>query len=501
VSEIENERDPDTLRQKARLLEIENQLLHDKLSELTAEIAALKGERDPEQLTLALTQLQEKLDWHQRKMFGDSSERRPKPPKESSKRVQRGHGPTPQPNLPHVETTVELAEDDRTCPACSGTLEPVEGMTEDAEMIDVIERRFIVRTVKRQKYRCRCNGALVVAPPPVKHIARGRYSLDFGAHALTRKYGWHEPLDRQRRAMAIDGLEVTTQTLWDQIDAIAAALEPVYDALRDHIIAADVVGVDETSWRLMNNKLARKWWVWAIQAGDAVYYRTAPSRSAKTAAAVLDGFAGTVICDGYKAYQTLAGQRSDLELAMCWAHVRRKFVDAEPNYPQCADAVALLGELFDIDRKTRDPTLLSGDDKAAAAAERHAVRAERAPPILERLRSWALAQRGLPKSGLRKAIDYMLGHWRHLGVFLDDPFVPLDNNATERALRGIVIGRKNHYGSRSVRGTEVAAICYSLVETAKLNGLDPQAYITAAVSGIEMGMPVHRLLPLRELWQ
>jgi transposase len=500
VSRTQQDQDPEILLAKNRLLEVENERLHARLVELTRELASLKGERAPEQLALELRNLEEQLDWHRRKMFGDSSERRPKPPKERSRPAQRGHGPTPQPALPHVETVVELADDDRVCPVCNGTLEAIEGMTEDAEMIDVIERRFLVRTVKRQKYRCRCNGALVVAPPPVKHIARGRYSLDFAGHTLARKYGWHEPLDRQRRAMEAQGLKVTTQTLWDQINALAGRLEPVYDALREHILGADVVGVDETSWRLMNRDLRRKWWVWAIHSGDAVYYRTAPSRSAATAAEVLGDFEGVVVSDGYKPYQTLAKKRDGLRLAMCWAHVRRKFVEAEPNYPVCSEAIDLLGKLFEIDRSTSDPTLLAGDEKEAAAAERLAARVVRAPPILEQLRSWALTQRGLPKSGLRKAIDYMLGHWQQLCVFLDDPYVPLDNNSTERALRGVVVGRKNHYGSRSVRGTEVAAICYSLVESAKLAGLDPQAYIVGAVYGIELGMPPERLLPLRELW-
>jgi transposase len=295
--------------------------------------------------------------------------------------------------------------------------------------------------------------------------------------------------------MEIDGLRVTTQTLWDQINAIAGKLEPIYHALRDYILGADVVGADETTWRLMDRKLARKWWVWAIQGGDAVYFRTAPSRSAATAAEVLGDYDGVLVCDGYKPYQTLARKRTDLRLAMCWAHVRRKFVEAEPNYPACTKAIDLIGELYEVDRDTADPTLLAGDAKAEAAAARLAARTERAPPILEKLRDWARQQRGLPKSGLRKAIDYMLTHWQHLRVFLEDPYVPLDNNATERALRGVVVGRKNHYGSRSVRGTEVAAIAYSLVESAKLARLDAQAYITAAVYGIEMGLPPDQLLP------
>jgi transposase len=128
------------------------------------------------------------------------------------------------------------------------------------------------------------------------------------------------------------------------------------------------------------------------------------------------------------------------------------------------------------------------------------VRSERAPPILDALREWALAQRALPRSSLRKAIDYMLGNWAGLTRFLEDPYVPLDNNATERALRGVVLGRKNHYGSRSERGTEVAAIGYSLVESAKLAGLDPMGYVSAALHALELGEDPAELLPVRERW-
>lgn len=500
ASRTSTERDPDILREMNRLLELENALLHERITTLAEEVATLKGDTAPEQLELEVAALREKLGQFQRKVFGESSERRPrqKSPKETA--VQRGHGPRPQEKLPRVDTVVELAGDDRACPACNGTLEAIEGATEDAELIDVVERQFIVRKIKRQKYRCLCNGAIETAPVPPKHIASGRYSLDFAAHVLARKYAWHDPLDRQRRAMAELGLEVTSQTLWDQVEALAGKLTPISEALREYILRADVIGVDETFWRLMNRKLTKKWWVWAMQSRDAVYYQVAPSRSAATAAALVGDFEGVIVCDAYKAYQTLAKSRPNLTLALCWSHVRRKLVDAEPDYPVCGDAIDLIGQLFAIDRDTIDPALLGGDAKIDAASARLAARQEHAPPILDALRDWALTQRALPKSSLRKAIDYMLGHWRGLSTFVDDPFVPLDNNATERVLRGLVVGRKNHYGSRSVRGTQVAATSYCLVETAKLNALDPQAYLSAAYAGLDAGEPPARLMPLRDLW-
>jgi transposase len=139
---------------------------------------------------------------------------------------------------------------------------------------------------------------------------------------------------------------------------------------------------------------------------------------------------------------------------------------------------------------------LAGDAKLAACAARMQARQERAPRILAELRGWAKKQRGLPKSSLRIAIDYMLNRWDSLGVFLEDPFVPLDNNATERALRSVALGRKNHYGSRSQRGTEVAALFYSILETAVLNGLDPSQYMVEGTRALLGGAPPRSVLPI-----
>lgn len=230
----------------------------------------------------------------------------------------------------------------------------------------------------------------------------------------------------------------------------------------------------------MNNRPSKRWWVWSMTVPDAIWYGIAPSRSAKTAAGFIGDFEGTIVCDAYKAYETLARQSPDIRLALCWSHARRKFVEAEPHYPQCAEAIDLIGQLFALERETADPALLVGDEKLAAIDRRLQLRSDRTPPILENLRSWAYEQRGLPKSGLRRAIDYMLGHWRGLTTFLDDPFVPIHNNASERAMRSVVLGRKNHLGSKSERGTEVAAVLYTLCETAYLNGLDPYRYLVDA---------------------
>jgi transposase len=163
--------------------------------------------------------------------------------------------------------------------------------------------------------------------------------------------------------------------------------------------------------------------------------------------------------------------------------VRRKFVEAEPHYPApCDEALALIGQLYAVERAC--PRLDGTRDEASRAAAlrlRATLRAEQSVPLVAELRAWAHRQRALPESSLGKAIAYMLGLWPGLTRFLDDPRIPLDNNATERGLRGMVVGRKNHYGSRSKRGTEVAALFYSLIESAKLCGVEPKAYLLQAV--------------------
>jgi transposase len=485
VDQVEHIDDPATLKELLRVYAAENARLHQRLQELVHEVAELKGKGAQEQLELELARIQEKMSMLQRRLFGDSSERRRSEGAEDENRPakkQRGHGPQPQPELRREQVLLELPEADRTCGGCQGPLQAIAGMTEDSEQITVIRREFVVQEVKRQKYRCRCGFGMHTAPAPVKHIPGGRYSLDFAIDVAINKYVDHLPLDRQRKRMARQKLFVETQTLWDQIDALAEVLRPVYDELREYILGFDVIGVDETWWRLMQKKATKKWWAWALTAHDACWFGIAPSRSAKTAAKFVGDFEGIVVCDGYRAYETLAGANSGVQLANCWSHVRRKFIEAEAHYPQCREALELIDELFRLERHTLDPAVLSGDFKLDMVEQKRKLREEAARPILDKLREWALEQRGLPKSLLRKAIDYMLGRWTALERFLDNPFVPIHNNRTERSLRGMVLGRKNHYGSRSRRGTQVAAIFYSLLDTATLNGLEPADYLHRAVT-------------------
>ena len=471
--------EPEELRQVVRLLVQENERLHKRLEELTRQLASLKGEGEQRLLELEIQKLREQMDRFQRKIFAASSEKRKgegngregaqeKPP-------QRGHGPTEQLRLPVVEVVHELPEEKRGCPVCGGTLQEMAGQCEQTEEVTVIQRQFVVQHHQRKKYRCRCNGAVVTAPAPVR-LEGHRYSVEFAVEVAVDKYADHLPLERQVARMERQGLELTSQTLWDQTRAVAVKLESSYRALKAHVLASPRIGADETWWRDLKTG-SRQCHDWCLCCEDGIYHEIHPSRSSEAAAAMLAGYTGTVMTDGYVAYKTLAKATPGLKLVHCWAHVRRKFVEVETFYPQeCKEILDLIRKLYEVERKVSE-----GGDPEGTLALRARLRGEESGAWVEKTKEWAFAQRASPGSGLRQAIDYMLQHWNGLTAFLEDPAIPLDNNATERALRAVVVGRKNHLGSRSKEGMRVAGLFYSLLDTAKLCGVNPREYLIRAV--------------------
>ena len=487
------EKDLETVRQAALLLEAENKKLVAKNLELQSELLKLKG-LDPKQLELRLAQLEQQLATRNKMLFGPSSEKRNKRSKQSGDdKPQSGHGRKEQPELRGIEYVVELGNAAETiCPHCNRTVTEWTGQFEESEEIDVISREFVKKTIKRKKARCECCRTIVTAPVPAKLFPAARYSIAFGAQVVISKYADHLPLERQVKMMKRDGLDVESQTLWDYTWAMAQLLKPAHERLLDHVLGKPVVGADETWWRLMGAKSksdggdGSKWWVWCVGADDAVCYRLEDSRSAEAASRLLGEYKGTVMCDGYSSYISLAKSNPHFRLAHCWSHIRRKYLELESAFDVEAKPVLdLIDELFRVEALcvTGPP----GDEIRAQ------LRHERSRPIVKQIEQWALSTQTLPQSGLRKAIEYMGNMWSGLVLFLDDPAIPLHNNASERALRGPVIGRVNHFGSRSRRGTEAAAILYSLVESAKRAGVEPAAYLDvatrAAIRGAIIPLP------------
>ena len=489
---LDRETDIEILRQTALRLERENQTLVAKIVELTRELNALKGQ-DPTPLQLQIDRLQQQVAERNRRIFGDSSERRPNaeaPRRKAEKPAlpHTGHAAREQPHLPVVEQVHELDSADRTCPSCGGMLEAWEGQFEESEQIDSIERHFVLKKHRRQKYRCRCHACVETAPGPLKLREGARYSVDFAIEVAVSKYLDHLPLERQVRIMKREGLLVESQTLWDQIDRAAGLLLPAYEGLQRRALAEPVVGADETRWRLLGAKgkdegEATRWQVWAVATPRAVVYQIRDSRSAAAAEAGLRGFKGVVMCDAYGAYKALAKNNPELTLAHCWAHVRREFVEIAALYPkETTEVLDWIGELYQVEALC--PAGPGGD------ALRAELRNLRSRALTDRIKRWAESTPALGESALGKAIAYMAGIWSGLVRFLEDPRIPIDNNATERALRGVVVGRKNHYGSRSKRGTEVAALFYSLLESAKLVGEEPKGYLRRALAAALRGEPI-----------
>jgi transposase len=490
MARLEQETDVELLREAVRLLEHENRKLSQQVLELTRQLAAAKGEDEQQQLRLRLAELERQLAGRNKLLFGDSSERRSRRKRKGKgKKKQTGHGPRPQPELPIVEQLYDLDEADRQCPACGGLLEPWEGQFEESEEVDVLERRFVLRKHRQRKYRCSCGGCIETAPGPVKLFPGARYSIDFAVEVAVGKYLDHLPLERQARMMRREGLAIDSQTLWDQLNRLARLLAPGYQALTSHVLSRDLIGVDETHWKLLGAKGKRqgdepkRWQVWAAAVDDAVFYQIHDTRSTKAAEAMLRDYRGQVMCDGYSVYLSLAKQWPHLELRHCWAHVRREILEAEGQEPEQAGyALERIGKLYKIESRCRAGP--EGD------AERARLRDTESRAIIAELHDWALSVETLPKSPLGKAVAYMAKLWTGLTAFLDDPQIPLDNNGVERALRGVVLGRRNHHGSRSKRGTEVAALFYSLLESAKLAGVEPKEYLRRATRAAIDGSPI-----------
>jgi transposase len=481
---IEGEQNIEQLRSKALLLAKENARLSEKVVQLLRENLSLKG-MSAEQLQQALVEIDEQL----KRAKTETQARTPSTEKRGSngggaeKKPQTGHGPKPQPRLEQLPVVYELDEADKQCGECGGQLKWWEGHDDETEEVDVIERRFVMKKNVRRKYRCTC-GCIEMAELPPRLVPGGRFSNDFAIEVAYEKYCFHAPLERQARKMDGEGLDVDSQTLWDQLQKLASKLQPAYELLLQDAIRQAVVGFDETRWELLTKGSASKksWTMWQLSTHRSVYFVIAPDRDTAAGNELLKSFTGIALGDAYIVHKCMAAT-GGFKLAFCWAHPRRHFIAAEASDPiRAQQFLEMVQELYAVESQA--PPGPEGDEK------RRRLRKEQSRPVTERIKTWLLEQRFLPGSPLGTAIKYVLKNWAGLTVFLDEPAVPIDNNRTERGFRGPALGRNNFYGSHSKRGTEVAAIFYSLIETAKLNNVEPKRYLKAALAAALAGQRI-----------
>jgi transposase len=473
--DLTREQDIEQLRRIAQTQQVQIEQLLKVLSQKCRELSALKSNEAELQQALQLVQELTAKVAAQQASAHEADSRAPQTGS-TARKPRTKFGPTEQPVLPVVPVVYELDEADRVCPACGGELSAMAGQFESSEMIDVVDVSYRIVAVQRQKYVCKCGGCVQTAEGAERATPGGRYSLLFAIKVAIDKYLDHLPLSRQERILSRYGIEVSRQTLWEQLQALARRLSLLDDALMMHVKQQPVIGLDQTSWGRLDKGADKPWQMWCLTAPGVVVHRIRDDKSAQTFKQLVGDYQGTMVCDAAKTHEAGARDGPGIVLAGCWAHVFRKFEEAEPDHPEAMRALQWIGKLYEIDER-------AGDDLVLRAA----LRRTESAAVLGELKSWLWSQAVLKTLSVGKAAGYAIANWDKLTRFVDDARVPLDNNQTERGIRGPVVGRRNHFGSKSRRGTEVAATLYTVLETAKLHGLDPAKYLLEAVRAADRG--------------
>jgi transposase len=412
------------------------------------------------------------------------------------RRVNRGSLPA---HLPRIEVVVDI--DDKSCPCCRGDLHRI---GEDrSERLDMVPAQFRVLVTRRPKYACRsCEDGVVQAPAPARLIEGGLPTEATIAQVLVSKYADHLPLYRQAQIYARQGIDLDRSTLADWVGQAAWHLRPLHARLLGKLRQRSKLFADETTMPVLDPGRGRTktGQLWAYAADDrpwggadppGVVYVYAPDRKAERPIAHLDGFKGILQVDGYAGYRKLA-ERCDVQLAFCWSHMRRNFYElATPGpAPIASEALERIAEFYAIEK----------DIHCRSAEERRLIRQQKSQPLANAFEQWLRAKLALisQKGKLAEAIRYALSRWEGLTRFIDDGRIELDNNAVERSIRPIALNRKNALFAGSDGGAEHWAAIASLIETCKLNDVDPLKYLTDVITRIADGHPnseIDQLLP------
>jgi transposase len=395
--------------------------------------------------------------------------------------------------------------------ACCGSTRLAKLGEDVTETLEVIPRQWKVIQHVREKFTCRDCEKISQSPAPFHVVARGWAGPSLLAMILFEKYGQHQPLNRQSERYAREGVELSLSTLADQVGACAAVLKPLHDLIRAHVLAGERVHGDDTPVPVLAKGQTVTGRAWVYVRDDRPFAGADPpaavffysrDRSGEHPERHLGGFSGILQADAFAGFNRLYDPGRDpgpVSEAACWSHARRKFftladIAAKSRNrtpvvvsPLALEAVKRIDAIFDVERPVN----------GSPPQQRRAARAEHAAPLVASLEAWMRAERrSLSRhSDVAKAIDYMLKRWAAFTRFLQDGRICLSNNAAERALRGIALGRKSWLFAGSDRGGERAAVMYTLIVTAKLNGIDPQAWLADVLARIAD----HRINALDEL--
>ena len=422
-----------------------------------------------------------------------------------------GRSPLPE-ELPRETTVIDIDESERTCETC--------GKEKDVIGVEVLERlqmkpiEYVVERIERVVRACPAGCGCPACVPPVPQVVpKSMIGATTAVQIITGKYCDALPLYRQERIFARDGISIPRQTMARTVRAVADRLEPVNARLNEVLLSCPVWGMDETRDRVLNDQGIKKdgqSWVWCM-VGErpppddrphepprrVVLFEYGPGRGGAVAHRLLENFRGTLMTDRYGAYDRPT-QEAGIRHATCMAHVRRKFHDvlkAERKNSHAAEAMTLIGKLYDIEREYAHAT----------PADRLEARQTRSAPILQAFRAWLYqaAATITPKSALGQAMSYAINSLDGLEVYLSDPWVPIDNNRVEQQIRSFAIGRKNWVFHHQVHGAEASARLYSIIATARANEIDPMHYLRFVLRCMERyhepDMPWNNLLPFPEI--
>ncbi|WP_122521494.1 IS66 family transposase [Pseudomonas viridiflava] len=385
-------------------------------------------------------------------------------------------------DLPRIEVIHELPEHELTC-VC-GCRKHAIG-EEVSEQLEIVPMQIRVIKHVRKVYGCRdCETAPVTADKPAQLIEKSMASPSVLAMLLTTKYVDGLPLHRFEKVLGRHGIYISRQTLARWVIQCGDHFQPLLNLMRDSLLASRVIHCDETRVQVLkepDREPSSQSWMWVQTGGPpnqpVILFDYSTSRAQEVPMRLLDGYRGYVMTDDYAGYNAL-GAQAGVERLGCWAHARRKFVEAQKVQPKGktgrADiALNLINKLYGIER----------DLKASSSADRKNGRHEHSLPILAQLKSWIekTQPQATAQNALGKAISYLASNWSKLERYVEEGYLPMDNNAAERAIRPFVIGRKNWLFSDTPKGATASAQLYSLVETAKANSQEPYEWLRHAL--------------------
>jgi len=464
-----------------------------------------------ESLEARVAELEQTVAKFQRHLFGKRSEKMPSVATELRRSgaivtdteetlAKRREAADKKRMRPSREIHHRVREDQKTCPKCGGHDFTPLGDGKVTEVYEFIPARFERQVHIQEKLRCRCGETILTAEGAAKVYDKAHYDPGFLAHVVVSKCADSIPLYRQAKQYRRDGVPIDRSTLVDLFHRTAELLGSLTARLLVLVAEKEIVLADETTLRVQAEKKTRIAWLWSFIARDEfdkelIAYVFSKSRSGETPARVLQGTVGKLLVDGYTGYNrvTVPGAR---ERAGCLAHLRRKFFDALSFSPVAQRVLDLILEVYKVERAALDKEILGTPAHLL-------MRQERSRKVMDELKALLLAeqQKHLPKGPMGDAIGYALGQWEALTLFLTDARLPIDNNASERALRVAALGRKNFLFVGNNEAGENLAGLYSLIATCEANGVNPIEYFTDVLIRVQThpASRIDELLPHR--WQ